>query len=173
MVVKLPDFFYLCIIMEKQWKNMAQAEVDAHGVCDEYSRLVKRAQTKDAMIALYKRGINWSLENNAPSIGLLRDNRSDCERNGVFIDREFHDEVLINDTVYVFHHCRGTIRVGLNVEKRIIPMLYFANGCDMTVKGITVSAMQVKVPLYIFGDNIVVCEQSDDLLSVTHKYAVK
>ena len=56
--------------MADGWKNKAQREVDSHGVCDEYSGLVRRARDRDAALDLYKRGIDWSLENNAPSLDL-------------------------------------------------------------------------------------------------------
>jgi hypothetical protein len=59
---------------------------------------------------------------------------------------------------YVFHNCTGTIRVGLNLEKKIIPMLYFANGCRMEVKGD--SPVLVRVPFYVFGNNEIVADPS-------------
>lgn len=137
--------------MEQRWKNRALADITSHKVCDEYSALTSRAKTKVDALALYKRGIDWCLENDSPSVDLLRQYRDDCAYNGIFIDRHFDGELLIDQPVYVFHNCTGTIRVGLNVKKRIIPMLYFANGCDMTVIGDSPS--RVRVPLYVFGDN--------------------
>ena len=139
--------------MEQKWKNKALADIMAHKVCDEYSELTSRAKTKVDALALYKRGIDWCLENDSPSISLLRSYKEDCAYNGVFIDRHFDNELLIDQPVYVFHNCSGTIRVGLNVAKRIIPMLYFANGCDMVVEGSSPSL--ARVPLYVFGDNSV------------------
>lgn len=137
--------------MEQRWKNKALADITSHRVCDEYSALTSRAKSKVDALALYKRGIDWCLENNSPSLDLLRQYRQDCAFNGIFLDRHFDGELMIDQTVYVFHNCSGTIRVGLNVAKRIIPMLYFANGCDMVIEGSSPSL--ARVPLYVFGDN--------------------
>lgn len=137
--------------MEK-WKESAANDIRSHKVCDEYDGLLARAKSKVDALALYRRGIDWCLENDSPSIDLLRLYKQDCAFSGIFIDRHFDDELLNDNQVYIFHNCTGTIRTGLNVSKRIIPMLYFANGCDMTVK---VDA-DVEVPLYIFGNNNVV-----------------
>lgn len=161
--------------MTDMWKYKAQREIDASGVCDEYSGLMKRASSREDALALYKRGIDWSLENNAPSLDLLRENIDVCEREGVFIDREFHGEVLNDESVYVFHHCRGEIRTGLNMARRIIPMLYFANGCDMTVKSIPddFRTRPDVVPLYIFGDNTVLGENSSSMACTVYKKETK
>lgn len=151
--------------MEK-WKNIAHEDIVSHGVCGEYSELLNRAGTASAALALYKRGIDWCLERNSPSINLLRQYKQECEQNSVFIDRTFHGEILTGEQVYVFHNCRGTIRVGLNMEKHIIPMLYFANGCAMSVKSADSSGLSIRVPLYVFGPNSINAEVSEDIVCV-------
>lgn len=171
-VVKSEAFSYICVVMDN-WKNIAHKDIVAHGVCDEYSSLLSRAKTMDEAIALYKRGIDWCLEENSPSIAILRDYKDACETNGVFIDRQFHGEMLTDEQVYVFHNCRGTIRVGLNKKKRIIPMLCFANGCSMDVKGLPGSGLQTRVPLYIFGSNRISAEQSEDIECKIYKFETK
>lgn len=148
--------------MEPQWKILAQRDVDSHGVCDEYSRLVSRAESEDKALMLYRRGIDWCLEHNSPSVDLLREYKTSCLRNGIFIDRTFRGELLCDDTVYIFHNCKGTINIDLNVEKAIIPMLYFANGCEMTIKRLAESQVgTIQVPLYIFGANKIITENTD------------
>lgn len=153
--------------MEQSWKKMALADITANRVCEEYSELTQRAKTKVDALALYKRGIDWCLEHNSPSIDILRKYRADCAYNGIFIDRHFDGELLSDMPVYVFQHCSGTIRVGLNVAKRIIPMLYFANNCEMTVVG--ESPANVRVPIYIFGENKVVAEPSAAIEPVIYR----
>lgn len=142
--------------MEQKWKNRALSDITAHKVCGEYSELTSRAKTKVDALHLYKRGIDWCLENDSPSVDLLRSYKEDCAYSGIFIDRHFDGELLIDQPVYVFHNCSGTIRVGLNVAKRIIPMLYFANGCNMTVVGD--SPTRVRVPLTVYGDSLIKAE---------------
>lgn len=144
-----------------------------HGMCKENRDALGSVETKRDAVALYKKTIDWALEEGYPDINTLRREFSDCEGEGIFVDKDFHGDILTDHKVYVFHHCRGTIRVGLNAKKRIIPMLYFANECDMDIKGIPGSAMQVRVPLYIFGPNRIGAEQSEDLLCKTYKFDVK
>lgn len=148
--------------MESQWKIKAQTDVDSHGVCDEYSNLVRRAKTEDDALLLYRRGIDWCLERNSPSLSLLREHKEACERNGIFLDCTFHGELLNDNMVYIFHNCKGTINVDLNVEKKIIPMLYFANGCEITIRRCEDSNIStIFVPIYIFGANKITTENTD------------
>ena len=142
-------------------------------MCAEYRDGLGSVETKHDAIALYKRCIDWALEEGYPSILTLRHDFSDCEEDGIFVDKVFNGECLDSQKVYVFHNCSGTIRVGLNRDKKIIPMLYFANGCDMDIKGIPGSAMQVRVPLYVFGLNRIGAEQSDDIICTTYKFDAK
>ena len=60
--------------------------------------------------------------------------------------------------MYIFHKCKGTINVGLNIEKKIIPMLYIANGCRLRIVGVgdikpKKASERSVVPIYTFGDN--------------------
>lgn len=153
--------------METGWKKQAKADIVANGVCTEYQGLVDRTTSKVEALALYKRGVDWCLEHDSPALDLLRKYRADCEASGIFIDRHFNGELLNDQQAYVFHHCSGTIRTGLNLEKRLIPMLYFANGCSMTVEG--ESLINVRVPLYIFGENDVKGETSPAIEAVIYK----
>lgn len=137
--------------MERRWKDKAMADIRAHRVCAEYDTLTSRARSKVDALSLYKRGIDWCLEHDSPSVDLLRAYKGDCAASGIYIDRHFNGELLNDKQVYVFHNCTGSVRTGLNLEKKIIPMLYFANGCDMTVEG--ESPALVRVPCYTFGDN--------------------
>lgn len=123
-------------------------------MCQENRDALSSIGSIEDAVSLYKKTIDWALEEGYPNFATLQKYFSDCENLGVFVGREFHGEVLSDQQVYVFHKCTGTIRVGLNVEKRIIPMLYFANGCDMSVKPSFVHG-NVRVPLYVFGDNVV------------------
>ena len=159
--------------MDNQWKRQLRREASVHGMCAEYRDALCSAETKHDAIALYKRCVDWALEEGYPSIDTLRRDFKDCEADGIFVDKVFHGEQLADQQVYVFHNCSGTIRVGLNSERRIIPMLYFANGCDMDVKGIPGSAMQVRVPLYIFGQNRIGAEQSEDVICKTYNLETK
>lgn len=159
--------------MGKDWKNRAITETIAKNVCSEYRGLMERCDSIEEIFDLYKRGVDWSLENDAPSLSLLREYKDECEKNGIFMDRHFDGEVLDSQQTYIFHNCSGTIKTGLNIEKRIIPMLYFANGCDMTVEASGNFCMKTRVPLYIYGDNKIMAEQSGDIECILYKRVKK
>lgn len=159
--------------MDAQWKRQLRREASVHHMCAENRSALESVDTKSDAVSLYKKTIDWALEEGYPNLATLRRDFSDCESLGVFVDKHFDGEILIDHKVYVFHNCTGTIRTGLNVKRRIIPMMYFANGCEMDVRGIQESAMQVRVPLYVFGENRVTGEQSDDILCKTYYYDVK
>lgn len=159
--------------MDEQWKRQLRREASVHHMCGENRSALECVDSMDEAIKLYKKTIDWALEEGYPNINTLRRYFSNCEDYGVFIDKNFHGEVLTEHQVYVFHNCTGTVRTGLNIRKGVIPMLYFANGCDMNVRGIHGSGAQARVPLYVFGDNRIAGEQSDDIICKTYTYDVK
>lgn len=144
-----------------------------HHMCEDNRDALRIVESKSDAIILYKKTIDWALEEGYPSIQTIRKHFSDCEADGVFVDREFHGEILKDQQVYVFHNCTGWIRTGLNMDKRIIPMLYFANGCEMAVKSASGDGRSIRVPLYIFGQNRISAEQSKDIYCVTYRKEVK
>ncbi len=159
--------------MGNDWKKRAILEATAKNVCSEYRGLMERCDKIEDIFELYKRGVDWSLENDAPSLLLLREFKDECEKNGIFLDRHFNGEVLNSESTYIFHNCSGRIRTGLNVSKRVIPMLYFANGCNMTIEASSSLNMKTRVPLYIYGDNSIVAEQSGEIECILYKRVKK
>jgi len=159
--------------MEQSWKRQLRREASAHGMCKENRGSLDSVESKGDAIALYKKTIDWALEEGYPNFGTIQRDFSDCSEYGVFVNRDFHGELLNDQQVYVFHHCTGWIRVGLNVQKRIIPMVYFANGCGMTLKGVGSTDSEVRVPLYIFGENRIRAERSGDVVFKTYKFETK
>jgi len=171
--VKSEGFFYICAVMESQWKKQLRREASAHHMCAENRSALEAVETKEQAVEIYKKTIDWALEEGYPDLDTIRKNFSDCEDLGIFVDKHFHGEMLTRCQIYVFHNCTGTIRTGLNLNKRIIPMLYFANGCDMDVRGIEGSRIPVRVPLYIFGNNRIGAENSDKIICKTYQFATK
>lgn len=159
--------------MEESWKTLLRREASAHRMCAEYRVALDAVETKSEAIALYKKCIDWALEEGYPALPLIRSLFRDCEKEGIFIDKEFHGEVLDSQQVYVFHNCTGVIRTGLNVKAQIIPMLYFANGCNMSVRSAGASHRATRVPLYVFGKNRILGEKSDDIVCTTYEFDVK
>lgn len=134
--------------------RILKKEASASHMCEEYRTALAGASSPEEAIALYKKCINWALENGYPTLEVLRKYFSGYQSEGVYVGQEFSGEVLTDLSVYVFHDCKGFIRTGLNVARKIIPMLYFANGCDMTIIGTGPEVgMPSIVPIHVFGDN--------------------
>ena len=125
------------------------------GICNEGFERMKKASSKDELIDYYIECPDWCLERNFPDLQTLRDHFGGVTEKGVFVDKTFNGELLNNLQVYVFHNCKGTIKVGLNVDKAIISMLYLAKNCRPNTAGVgdIIPRMRTKVPLYIFGKN--------------------
>lgn len=143
--------------MSNSWKVYLEREARAHKMCADNRAYLSACETKEDAIRLYKQTIDWALEEQYPPLEFLREQFSSHQSNGIYIDHHFDGEILNEHQVYVFHNCTGHIRVGLNVSKSIIPMLYFANGCKMTVENLEDDFGVIsQVPLYIFGKNNIV-----------------
>ena len=111
----------------------------------------KEMRTRDinSLIDYYIANPDWCMERDFPDIHTLRENFGNLGDKGIHVDKNFEGERLDGRLVYIFHNCTGKIRVGLNIDKAVIPMLYFGNGCDMDV----LVEDDVIVPFYIIGDN--------------------
>lgn len=142
-------------------------------MCKENRDALSGIESIDEAIELYKKTIDWALEEGYPNFGTLQRYFDACGEYGVFVNKDFHGELLNEQKVYVFHHCTGWIRVGINLQKRIIPMLYFANGCDMHLRPAGPSGLEVRVPLYIFGGNLIKTDSSGDVVFKNYKFEVK
>ena len=135
-----------------------------HNMCADNRAYLSACETKEDAIRLYKQTIDWALEEEYPDLDFLRKEFINQEKEGLFIDYFFDGDILNEHQVYVFHNCRGTIRVGLNLAKKIIPMCYFANNCDMTILGVEEDKdYPDRVPLYIFGENKINATNSNSI----------
>ncbi len=159
--------------MDADWKRQLRREASAHGMCRENRSALDSLETKEEAVSLYKKTIDWALEEGYPNFGTVQRDFSDCEDLGIFVNKEFHGELLNDQQVYVFHHCTGRIRTGLNTKKRIIPMLYFANNCDMSLASGGDTSSEVRVPLYVFGRNLVKLDASGNVVFKTYKFDAK
>ena len=156
------------------WKDKLIRYAKLNSMCVENLDALKACETKSDAIKLYLKTIDWALKRNYPGMDMVRSEFADSQELGIFVDYVFKGEGLNDHQVYVFHNCKGTIRVGLNIDKAIIPMLYFANGCEMKVEGI--NAMRVMpdiVPCYVFGDNSITAENDINAIFRIYREEVK
>lgn len=124
------------------------------GICAEGYSVLSHS-TVNSMVDYYIQNPDWCMERNFPSLSILKQHFSDIGHRGVFVGRAFKGEILKDSQVYIFHNCKGTVKVGLNVEKSIIPMLYICNQSHLRIIGVgdNIPIKPVVVPVYVFGDN--------------------
>lgn len=129
------------------------------GICAE-GLAHMRADSLPALVDYYLENPDWCLERNFPDLDCLKRNFSNIEDKGVFVGRKFNGELLNDLQVYIFHKCSGTVKVSLNVDKRIIPMLYVANGSRIRFVGVGDNSFipfrkedRTQIPVYSFGKN--------------------
>lgn len=142
-------------------------EGNTHGICNEGVEYINTLKI-DELIGYYLTMIDWCAENNYPSYPVITTYFANCEDNGIFVGKHFNGETLRDKQTYVFHRCTGHINVEMNYDKAIIPMLYFANGCNMTITCKQQNTPPIRVPLYTFGDNNISYEKNDN--AVFNKY---
>ena len=156
------------------WKKYLQEQARAHRMCADNRAYLNACETKSDAIRLYKQTVDWALQEGYPDIDFLRAEFASNEADGLFVDKHFEGEVLNEHQAYVFHHCTGTVRIGLNLAKKLIPMCYFANGCNMTILGIENDCiLPDRVPLYIFGDNEIEAKNSNSIQVRMYHHQVK
>ena len=147
------------------WKEYLLRQARLESMCTENMDALRACETKADAVALYKKTIDWALEKNYPPVNFIRNEFGDCEDLGIFIDKTFNGELLNEHQCYVFHNCRGYITVDINIQKKIIPMLYFANGCQLSVgRANSAHTMPIIVPLYIYGENTIVTDDDEDII---------
>jgi len=142
--------------MEDLKKRLISGAMDK-GICEPGYEKMQDCDIA-GLVDYYVANPDWCLERGFPDLQTLTENFTECEDKGVYVCKKFHGELLNELQTYIFHHCTGTIRVGLNVGKAIIPMLYLANGCKLHIVGTGDVKPQKKmersvVPIYTFGKN--------------------
>lgn len=156
------------------WKKYLQEQARLNKMCADNRAYLNACENKEDAIRIYKQTIDWALERNYPNMDFLRAEFLGYEKDGIYIDKHFDGETLNEHQVYVFHNCTGTIRVGLNLAKKIIPMCYFANGCKMQILGTDGDRiLPDRVPLYIFGDNDIDAKNSNSIEVRIFKHQLK
>ncbi|MBD5306104.1 MAG: hypothetical protein HDS14_00525 [Bacteroides sp.] len=139
------------------------------GICrDGFSRML--TMNLDSLVEYYATQPDWCLERNIPTLDILSKYFSDRQSQGVYIDCHFNGETLIDRQFYILHHCTGKINTGLNVNKGIIPMIYLANDCDITIESIDTGFRHTPwiIPVYSFGNNKI--HNSGDAILLDIKY---
>lgn len=142
-------------------ERLKKEYANTNGCREAYHELLQ-CVTKDDIIEVYKRNYQWCLENDFPDIDLIRREFSGYEKENIFVGRHFNGETVKAQTV-IFHDCTGVVNVEMDYEEKIIPMLYFANGCRMNVVCRQENVFPIRVPLYIFGENHIIATDTEDV----------
>ena len=139
-------------------KEQLIADAMLGGICKQ-GLSEMQADDLDALVDYYVRNPDWCMERNYPTLSFLRRMKAELgedflERHGVYIDREFTGQTM-NSQACIFHHCTGLVNVEMDYGNAVIPMLYFANRCEMEIECRQRNNPRIQVPAYIFGYNIV------------------
>ena len=137
------------------------------GICRQGRDFLAGLGSLERILDYYVQNPDWCMERDFPSYDTLEklsldpECRSLLEKAGVYVGKEFQGELLNERQSYVFHRCRGWITASLNIERHLIPIYYFANGCEMTVQGSDVCFNNpVRIPLYLTASCKVKCEKN-------------
>lgn len=132
---------------EIQLKETLMEDARRGGICAEgYGQM--RGYDRDGLIGYYLANPDWCIERGFPSLKLLRREFADIEDRGVYVGKTFNGEVFDKLQTYIFHNCKGTIRVAMDYDNAVIPMLYFANRCNITVICEQINFPAICVPIY-------------------------
>lgn len=132
---------------EMQLKETLMNDARREGICAPGYELM-RGYDRDGLIDYYVQNPDWCIERGFPSLKLLRREFSDIGDKGVFVGKTFDGEVFDKLQTYIFHGCKGTIRVAMDYDNAVIPMLYFANGCNITVSCVQKNNPRIIIPIY-------------------------
>lgn len=147
--------------METIVNELKEAYASTNGCKEAYHSLLK-CETKDDTIGVYKEHYQWCLENDFPDFETIKREFSDYEHENIYVGRKFNGETIKAQTV-IFYNCTGVINVEMDYEEKVIPMLYFANDCDMKLVCKQRNIYPIGVPLYIFGENKIVAKDTSDI----------
>lgn len=131
------------------------------GICAEGYGLM-RGYDLEGLIDYYLANPDWCMERSFPSLEMLRREFSGIEDKGVYVGRTFDGETFDKLQTYIFHDCKGTIKVAMDYDNAVIPMLYFANGCKIRVECEQKNTPAINVPLYIAEDCKVTGAKTDN-----------
>lgn len=142
--------------------ELKEAYASMNGCRDGYRELLSCA-TKEDLIAYYKRGYQWCLEHGVPDIDVIKREFPEYDDGNIFVGKRFNGETIKVQTA-ILHNCTGMLNVEMDYEDAVIPMLYFANGCDIQVVCRQKNEPPIKVPLYIFGENSIDAKDTEDII---------
>lgn len=145
--------------MEKEWKDkafeMADERIIAYSgktLCANYRNALMACDNINQAARLYKSCISWALLERYPTkeelLDIANGDKAVLAKNGIFIDTLLNGELIDDFLCCVFLSCTGSIRVGLNVEKAIVPKLYLSEGTRLSVEPITPIIGKYQVELY-------------------------
>lgn len=104
-------------------------------LCDNYRKPLERCETPTQAIRLYKNCISWALQEKYPTKDdlLAFASKDVLAENGVYVDTTFNGDRIDDHICCVFLNCKGEISTGLNIDKKIIPMLYLSDESDLNI----------------------------------------
>lgn len=153
--------------MELKHKLMSDAK--RKGICiDGFKDMDSKSIPE--LIDYYMAHPDWCMKHDFPDLQTLSESFGDIEERGVYVGKSFNGETFAKRQAYVFHNCEGIIRVAMDYDNAIIPMLYFANGCRMNVECEQSNYPAIIVPVYVYGDCDVEAHTDGNVRFITYMH---
>lgn len=152
----------------EDWKELLVSEAKTKRMCSENFRGLLECEDRETAIGLYKKTIDWALEEKYPSLSVICDCFSDCEECGIFVGKVLDGQELSSEQVYVLHACTGTVDVAMDYDNAVIPMIYIANNCDIQIRCQQHNILPIHIPVYVFGDNMIHIREITDGNDIIH-----
>lgn len=150
------------------------------GICAQGQETMREAAGISGLIDYYIANPDWCMERDFPDYTTLMEYAEELAQRGIYVGKEFKGELLNKHQVYIFHRCKGKIKVALNEDEAMIPMFYVGNGCRLRFVGEPATederklALQpIDVPIYIFGKNDVAARDNKFAKFRTYKFLMK
>lgn len=159
--------------MDKTLREILITQAESKGVCNEGHSKIEAAINIDSLIDYYLTMVNWAMENSFPTYQTIVENFSDFEYKGIFVNKTFQGEELCGLQSYVFHNCKGVVKVAMDYDQGIIPMLYIGNGCELTIGCSQSNIPAIIVPIEEFGENVLALQENENIKFKHYKYKTK
>ena len=139
-----------------QWKKELTKQAREKKMCADNRAYLSCCENIHDVVRYYKQTIDWALEKDYPTLDVVRREFIGLESEGIYVDHVFNGEILKEHQVYVLHNCKGLLKLELNVETAINPIIYLGNGCDIIIEGLIINKpTSTKYSIVSFGDNII------------------
>ena len=116
--------------MSSNWKPHLQRLAREHKMCAENRAYLNACETKEDAIRIYKQTIDWALGGGLPDLDFLRKEFNGPRMVSLLTNTSRGNHYPSTKICLSYRHYSCRV---LTLRRRLFPMCYFANNCDMTI----------------------------------------